>query len=250
MMPNFWHLPINPILKIQLFPLPYLWVCWFLGKNLSNFVTPIWKPHDPYCHTVWAWEPKQSHLQFFTNLKWIIEIKILCVLKCFLSSFFVHRSIIVVKTATKLISFFLKSFPIISYHSSSFFFESSFSFLSEVFFLKLKESFYWNLCFDSIKLGLTKSTFKKDLLTPNEAKLKRPDSSFKWLDFIHSITSANIQIESIQRCMVGRWIALDNLSQIHFERNRASAIICSVDQKPLFRLFLAGPSEPGAWGGQ
>ena len=55
----------------------------------------------------------QSHLQFFTNLKWK-EIKNLCVLNCFLSSFFVHLSIIVVKTATKLISFFLKSFPIIS----------------------------------------------------------------------------------------------------------------------------------------
>ena len=64
---------------------------------------------------------------------------------------------------------------------------------------------------------------------------------------LNFITSANIQIESIQRCRVGRWIALDNLSQIHFERNRASAIICSVDQKPLFRLFLAGPSEPGGW---
>ena len=66
---------------------------------------------------------------------------------------------------------------------------------------------------------------------------------------LHSITSANIQIESIQSCMVGRWIALDNLSQIHFERNRASAIICSVDQKPLFRIFLAGPSKPGGLGG-
>ena len=50
---------------------------------------------------------------------------------------------------------------------------------------------------------------------------------------------------------MGRWIALDNLSQIHFERNRASAIICSVDQKPLFRLFLKGPSDPGGLeGGQ
>ena len=23
---------------------------WFLGKNISNFVPPIWKLHDPYCH--------------------------------------------------------------------------------------------------------------------------------------------------------------------------------------------------------
>ena len=28
----------------------FLWVCWFLGKNLSNFVPPVWKLHNPYCH--------------------------------------------------------------------------------------------------------------------------------------------------------------------------------------------------------
>ena len=28
-----------------------LWVCWFLGKNLSNFVPPVWKLHNPYCHS-------------------------------------------------------------------------------------------------------------------------------------------------------------------------------------------------------
>ena len=32
MMPNFWHLPITPILKIQSF---------LVGKNLSNFVLPL-----------------------------------------------------------------------------------------------------------------------------------------------------------------------------------------------------------------
>ena len=26
------------------------WVCWFVGKNLSNFVPPAWKLHNPYCH--------------------------------------------------------------------------------------------------------------------------------------------------------------------------------------------------------
>ena len=29
----------------------FLWVCWFLGNNLSNFVPPVWKLHNPYCHT-------------------------------------------------------------------------------------------------------------------------------------------------------------------------------------------------------
>ena len=28
----------------------FLWVCWFWGKNLSNFVTPVWKLHNLYCH--------------------------------------------------------------------------------------------------------------------------------------------------------------------------------------------------------
>ena len=27
------------------------WVCWLLGKNLSNFVPPAWKLHNPYCHS-------------------------------------------------------------------------------------------------------------------------------------------------------------------------------------------------------
>ena len=46
-MPNFWHLPINPISKFNNF----LWVCWFLGKSLSNFVPPVWKLYNPYCHS-------------------------------------------------------------------------------------------------------------------------------------------------------------------------------------------------------
>ena len=28
----------------------FVWVCWFLVKNLINFVPPIWKLHNPYCH--------------------------------------------------------------------------------------------------------------------------------------------------------------------------------------------------------
>ena len=25
--------------------------CWLLGKNLSNFESPVWKLHNPYCHS-------------------------------------------------------------------------------------------------------------------------------------------------------------------------------------------------------
>ena len=28
----------------------FLWVCWFLGKNLSNFVPPVWKLYNLYYH--------------------------------------------------------------------------------------------------------------------------------------------------------------------------------------------------------
>ena len=30
----------------------FLWVCWFLGKSLSNFVSPAWKLDNPYCHNL------------------------------------------------------------------------------------------------------------------------------------------------------------------------------------------------------
>ena len=39
----------SPLVQFSKFK-NFLWVCWFLGKNLSNFVPPIWKLHNPYCH--------------------------------------------------------------------------------------------------------------------------------------------------------------------------------------------------------
>ena len=52
MMPNFWHLPIC-LTQFSKFN-NFLWVCWFLGKNLSNFVPLVWKLHNPYCHNGWS----------------------------------------------------------------------------------------------------------------------------------------------------------------------------------------------------
>ena len=40
--------PLHHFLKFNNF----LWVCWFLGKNLSNFVPPIWKLDNPCYHNV------------------------------------------------------------------------------------------------------------------------------------------------------------------------------------------------------
>ena len=49
MMSNFWHIPLIQFSKFNNF----LWLCWFLGKNLCNFVPPAWKLDNPYCHTVY-----------------------------------------------------------------------------------------------------------------------------------------------------------------------------------------------------
>ena len=44
--PIFFTSPLTQLKKFNNF----LWVCWFLGKNLSNFVPPVWKLHNLYCH--------------------------------------------------------------------------------------------------------------------------------------------------------------------------------------------------------
>jgi hypothetical protein len=48
----------------------FFWVCWFLGKNLSNFVPPVWKLHNPYCHSAGAtvWPSGLAAEIYFFNL--------------------------------------------------------------------------------------------------------------------------------------------------------------------------------------
>ena len=72
-MPYFWQLAINPKLKIQQFPL----VCWFWFKNLSNFVLPTWKSHNPYCHTVTIWHYLCSNCRPWNSKKLIVEQRII-----------------------------------------------------------------------------------------------------------------------------------------------------------------------------
>ena len=43
---RYWGFPLVQNSKFNNF----LWVCWFLGKNLFNFVSTVWKPHKSYCH--------------------------------------------------------------------------------------------------------------------------------------------------------------------------------------------------------
>ena len=44
--PIFDTSPLTQFSKFNYF----LWVCWFLGKNISDFVPPVWKFHNSYCH--------------------------------------------------------------------------------------------------------------------------------------------------------------------------------------------------------
>ena len=43
--------------------------CWFLGKNLSNFIPPVWKLHNPCCHI-----PQQltNEIEKVVDLEWKI----------------------------------------------------------------------------------------------------------------------------------------------------------------------------------
>ena len=48
----------------------FLWVCWFLSKNLSNFVRLVWKSHNRYCHNMeHAGFDLKSSLIHFSNHK-------------------------------------------------------------------------------------------------------------------------------------------------------------------------------------
>ena len=55
---TFWQLAITPKFN------NFLWVRWFLGKNISNFVPTVWKLHDPCCHNMYS--------QLTVNLKFLL----------------------------------------------------------------------------------------------------------------------------------------------------------------------------------
>ena len=54
--PIFGSLPLHQFSKFKNF----LWVCWWLGKNLSNFIYPVWKLHNPYCHSTQSCKSRSS----------------------------------------------------------------------------------------------------------------------------------------------------------------------------------------------
>ena len=61
---KFWHFltPPHYILQFAKFN-DILWICWFLAKNLSNFLSLSWKLHHRYCH---------KYIYLDSKLCWII----------------------------------------------------------------------------------------------------------------------------------------------------------------------------------
>ena len=57
---DFALFDISPLTQFSKFN-TFLWVCWFLGKNLSNFVPLVWKLHNRYCHSTYVVEIKSWH---------------------------------------------------------------------------------------------------------------------------------------------------------------------------------------------
>ena len=70
---TFWHLP-SPLTQFSKSN-NFLWVCWFLGKNLSNFVPSVWRLHNPYCHNacLWFYARNQVMCQSWSKLKNCVE---------------------------------------------------------------------------------------------------------------------------------------------------------------------------------
>ena len=69
---NFWGPPLTQFSKFNNF----LWVCWFLGKNLSNFVPPVWKLHNPYCHNMYYAIHKDWYIEDLINVEyWIYSMR-------------------------------------------------------------------------------------------------------------------------------------------------------------------------------
>ena len=62
----FWNLLRPPLSQFSNFS-NFLWVCWFLGKKLFNFVPPVWKLHNLYCHTVHV--PKNIYVLILYSLQ-------------------------------------------------------------------------------------------------------------------------------------------------------------------------------------
>ena len=62
--------PLNQFSKFDNF----LWVCWFLGKDLSNFVPPVWKLHYQYCHNVKRWFCSRTLKFLLGNVQYLLNM--------------------------------------------------------------------------------------------------------------------------------------------------------------------------------
>ena len=87
-MPNFDSSLLHRFSKFNNF----LWVRWFLDKNISNFVPPAWKLNNPYYHSAqlqWHWDNISNFccrcLELCSNWKWKMFFR-LVIRKVFISA--------------------------------------------------------------------------------------------------------------------------------------------------------------------
>ena len=103
--------PLTQFLKFNNF----LWVCWFLGKNLSNFVPPNWKLYNPYYHNVHIpmYSQKTRQYVFFSLIRFEIFPKT-CILtykswKKYLSHRFIQDHTVIRATRVHITNWFFCS---------------------------------------------------------------------------------------------------------------------------------------------
>ena len=77
----------SPLVQFSKFK-NFHWVCWFLGKNLSNFVPPVWKLHNPYCHILYKPCPNLVGLPLIDNTQIVLLIEID---KVYLTTFWIPK---------------------------------------------------------------------------------------------------------------------------------------------------------------
>ena len=73
---NFWIMRISILGGLHQFSRfnNFLWGCWCLCKNLSNFVHPAWKLDNPYHHNlhILSWSTLNDFVRFSSTFIWYL----------------------------------------------------------------------------------------------------------------------------------------------------------------------------------
>ena len=71
----------------------FFWVCWFLGKNVSNFVYPTWKLDNPYYHNIHKARSCSKDISSCQNVTKTIRIRIFGFFFMKIQSFVINKNL-------------------------------------------------------------------------------------------------------------------------------------------------------------